>query len=157
MRVTIYITVLLFVLFVLMDPDVEVVRAWHVSPATDSCVRHWHHICVTFVKQDVTSWALVSQKADLLLANLANGHGRWTVSMKGQRGLNRRTDKEAREGLVGRWLPTAKDLLREDWMDGDDGCQNWSGNATFEITFSGISMRLQRNYVERDKRRNYLF
>ena len=44
--------------------------------------------------------------------------------MKGQRGLSWWMDKEAREGLVGRRLPTAKDLLCEGCMDGDDGCQN---------------------------------
>ena len=57
MRVTIYITVRLFVLFILMDPDIGMARAWHVSPATDRHVRHWHHICLTSGKQDVTSWA----------------------------------------------------------------------------------------------------
>ena len=54
----------LFVLFVLMDPDVEVARAWHVSPTTDRHVRRrrhlWcrrHHIWLDICQTDVTSWA----------------------------------------------------------------------------------------------------
>jgi len=81
MRVTIYIGVRLFVLFVLMDPDVDMTRAWHVSPATDRRVRSptSHLLAIWQTGREVMSvW--VSHEADVLLANLPNGHDSPTCS-----------------------------------------------------------------------------
>jgi len=46
---------LIFFLFLLMDPDVDVARAWHMSLATDRRVHHRRHICSPSGKQDVIS------------------------------------------------------------------------------------------------------